>query len=220
MPRFPRTISTARCSRAIFRGGLLTLREAGVSLLGGHTVQDEEIKFGYSITGEVDPDRIWSNAGARAGDALILTKPLGTGVVATAIKFERAPRAVAEAAIASMSALNRDAAAVLASVPPADMHACTDITGFGLIGHGTEIAVASGGVLAIEVGNVPLLPGSLDLVDQNTPGGGRTNRDHFGLERPAALRLLYDPQASRRAAGGGGAQLPVERARAHVGGRH
>jgi selenide,water dikinase len=188
---------------SIFRGGLLTLGEAGVALLGGHTIQDEEIKFGYAITGEVDPDRIWSNAGARVGDVLILTKPLGTGVVATAIKFERAPRAVAEAAIASMCALNRDAAAVLAGLPRAEIHACTDITGFGLIGHGTEMATASGGVLAIDVDAVPILPGALDLVDQNTPGGGRTNRDHFGggVEAvpgldPRRVQLLYDPQTS------------------------
>src|SRR5205814_10671310 len=91
---------------AIFQGGLDKLREAGVSLLGGHTVQDPEIKFGYAVTGAIDPDRILSNAGVRAGDVLFLTKPLGTGVVGTAIKFDRAPRATADAAVKSMVALN------------------------------------------------------------------------------------------------------------------
>ena len=188
---------------SIFRGGLAALSEAGVALLGGHTVQDQEIKFGYAITGEVDPDRVWSNAGATPGDALILTKPLGTGVIATAIKFGRAPQAVADAAIASMSALNRDAARVLSDLPPAVMHSCTDVTGFGLIGHGTEMARASGVVLAIDVGAVPLLTGAAELVDENTPGGGRTNRDHFGdgvAGGPGLdshrIQLLYDPQTS------------------------
>jgi selenide,water dikinase len=188
---------------SIFRGGLLALREAGVALLGGHTVQDQEIKFGYAITGDVDPDRVWSNAGAKPGDVLILTKPLGTGVIATAIKFGRAPQAVADAAIASMSALNRDAAHVLSGLPAADVHSCTDVTGFGLIGHGTEMARASGAVLAIDVSAVPLLTGAEDLVDENTPGGGRTNRDHFsggvtsgpGLDS-RRIQLLYDPQTS------------------------
>lgn len=188
---------------AIFHGGLMTLREAGVALLGGHTVQDQEIKFGYAVTGEVAPDRVWSNAGAKAGDVLILTKPLGTGVIGTAIKFGRAPQSIADAAIASMATLNRAAAAALAGLPREAIHACTDITGFGLIGHCTEMAKASGSVMVIDVDAVPLLPGALELVDQNTPGGGRTNREHFGAgvsigpgvdERRA--QLLFDPQTS------------------------
>ena len=188
---------------SIFHGGLLTLREAGVALLGGHTVQDEEIKFGYAVTGEVEPDRIWTNAGAQPGDALILTKPLGTGVIATAIKFGRAPQPVADAAITSMAMLNRAAAAALAGLPRGAVHACTDVTGFGLIGHGTEMGKASGCVLAFEVNAVPLLPGALDLVEQNTPGGGRTNRDHFGAATAVGagldarrVQLLFDPQTS------------------------
>jgi selenide,water dikinase len=188
---------------AIFRGGLLALGEAGVALLGGHTVQDQEIKFGYAVTGEVEPDRFWTNAGARPGDALVLTKPLGTGVIATAIKYGRAPRDVADAAIRSMSALNRAAAAALHALPPDAMHACTDVTGFGLVGHGTEIAKASGCTLAIDVLAVPLLSGALELVEKNTPGGGRTNRDHFGGGVSVApglderrVQLMFDPQTS------------------------
>ena len=188
---------------AIFHGGLITLREAGVALLGGHTVQDHEIKFGYSVTGEVEPDRVWKNGGANAGDALILTKPLGTGVIATAIKFGRATQQVADAAIASMATLNRAAAGALAALPREAVHACTDITGFGLIGHATEMARASGGVLTIAADRVPILPGALELVEQNTPGGGRTNREYFGGAVTVApglddrrVQLLFDPQTS------------------------
>jgi selenide,water dikinase len=166
-------------------------------------VQDQEIKFGYAITGEVHPNRVWSNAGARAGDALILTKPIGTGVIATAIKFERAPADVAATAIAVMSRLNRDAAMALAALPAGAVHACTDITGFGLIGHATEMAKGSGVTMAIAVATVPILDGAIDLVDGNTPGGGRTNAQHFGAGAhadagldPRLVQLLYDPQTS------------------------
>jgi selenide,water dikinase len=187
----------------IFIGGLQGLRDAGVALLGGHTVQDREIKFGYAVTGEVATDRIWTNAGARPGDELILTKALGTGVIATAIKFDRAPQAVADAAIASMTQLNRAAADALMELPAGAVHACTDVTGFGLIGHATEMAEASGCTVAIITSNVPLLDGAIDLVDGNTPGGGRSNLDHFGggvdvapgLD-PRRVKLLYDPQTS------------------------
>ena len=188
---------------AIFHGGLLALEEAGVALLGGHTVQDQEIKFGYAVTGEVDPSRIWSNASARAGDVLVLTKPIGTGVIATAIKFARAPEPVASAAIASMSRLNRSAAAALSRLPAGTVHACTDVTGFGVIGHATEVAKASAVTLAIDVGAVPLLDGALDLVDGNMSGGGKTNIQHFGSGVSSGsgldarrVQLLYDPQTS------------------------
>ena len=188
----------------IFRGGLDALREAGVALLGGHTVQDQEIKFGYAVTGEVDPSLMWTNSGARPGDRLLLTKPLGTGVIATAIKFERTDATVASGAIQSMRTLNRAAAEALASLPAGTIHSCTDVTGFGLIGHATEVARASGVVLAIDVEAVPLLPGALDLVERNTPGGGRTNQGHFGAGVQAPpntaygrrIQLLYDPQTS------------------------
>jgi selenide,water dikinase len=199
---FPKDADRAILS-GIFRGGLQALQEAGVALLGGHTVQDQEIKFGYAITGEIDPDRVWTNAGARVGDQLFLTKPIGTGVIATAIKFDRAPQRATDAAIASMIQLNRAAAEALADLPPGAVHACTDVTGFGLIGHATEIARASGVVVAIEVEAVPILEGALDLVERNTPGGGRTNLEHFGsgVEAAAGLdprrvQLLHDPQTS------------------------
>jgi selenide,water dikinase len=187
----------------IFRGGLQALQEAGVALLGGHTVQDQEIKFGYAVTGEVDPDAIWTNSGARPGDVLLLTKPIGTGVIATAIKFERVEAAVADAAIRSMMQLNRAAAEALLRLPAGSVHACTDVTGFGVVGHATEMARGSGCVLDLDVGAIPLLDGALELVDRNTPGGGRTNFEHFGagITAPAGLdprrvQLLYDPQTS------------------------
>ena len=199
---FPKDADRAVLSE-IFRGGLQALREAGAALLGGHTVQDQEIKFGYAVTGEVDPGRMWTNAGAKPGDRLLLTKALGTGVIATAIKFARADRRTAEGAIASMVQLNKAAAEALSGLEAAAVHACTDITGFGLVGHATELAHASGCVVQIDSGRVPLLDGALDLVEGNTPGGGRTNRSHFGAgvrtERTLDARLeqlLYDPQTS------------------------
>jgi len=189
--------------RQIFAGGLEKLSEAHVALLGGHTVQDAEIKFGYAITGEVHPDRVFANAGARPGDVLILTKPLGTGVIATALKFERAPQGAIDAAVRSMTALNAAASAVLSRCERGVVHACTDITGFGLIGHAAEMAAASGCSVELDSARVPLIDGVLPLVVGNIPGGGRTNRDHFGSGvsiragvAPEMVDLLYDPQTS------------------------
>ena len=187
----------------IFKGGLSKLGEAGVALLGGHTVQDTEIKFGYAVTGEVATDAIWSNSGARPGDDLVLTKPLGTGIVATALKFERATSEAVAAAVASMTTLNRAAADALRSLPAGAVRACTDVTGFGLIGHATEMAVASNCTLEIDARAVPLLPGARQLVKGNVPGGGKTNLQHFGpgvavsggVDEESTI-LLYDPQTS------------------------
>ena len=185
----------------IFLGGFDKLKEAGVALLGGHTVQDREIKFGYSVTGAVDPKRILTNAGARVGDRLILTKPLGTGVVGTAIKFGRAPERAVEHAIASMRTLNKAAAEAVAGLN--GVHACTDITGFGLAGHGSELAAASHVTLSIESSSLPLIPGVVEMVSANKSGGMGTNRQHFGAGVdfgpgvPAELQdLLFDPQTS------------------------
>jgi selenide,water dikinase len=189
--------------RSIFAGGLDKLREADVVLLGGHTVQDAEIKFGYAVTGEVDPARILVNAGAKPGDALVLTKPIGTGIVATALKFGRAPQSAIDAATGSMITLNRAAARVLESLPHGDVHACTDITGFGLIGHASEMAAASGCSIEIDSSRVPVLEGARELVPGNSPGGAKTNREYFGANvrvapgvDPALVDLLYDPQTS------------------------
>jgi selenide,water dikinase len=189
--------------RAIFRGGFDKLREAGVALLGGHTVQDREIRFGYAVTGAIDPARVLANAGARPGDLLLLTKPLGTGIVGTAIKFDRVPPALAEEAIASMRTLNRAAAEALAGPAGGAVHACTDITGYGLVGHATEMAAASRVTISLDAERVPLFKGILELLAQNRSGGLTSNEEYFGrgvrLEgtiRPDLLSLLYDPQTS------------------------
>ena len=199
---FPKDLDRAVLSR-IFAGGLDVLGRAGVALLGGHTVQDTEVKFGYAITGEVDPEKVLANAGARPGDRLILTKPLGTGIIATAIKFGRATEQAVQAAIASMTTLNRAAAEALATLPDGVVHSCTDVTGFGLIGHATEMAVAGAVSLELDAASIPLLEGARELVRGNVPGGGRTNRQHFGERVTIAAGvaadvadLLYDPQTS------------------------
>jgi selenide,water dikinase len=200
---FPTGVIEAETITAIFLGGLDKLREAGTVLLGGHTVQDPEIKFGYAVTGVVDPRRMLANAHARPGDALLLTKPLGTGVVATAIKFARAPTSTVHAAVQSMVRLNKRAAEVLTSRPPGQVHACTDVTGFGLIGHAHRMAAAGGVALEIDARSVPILDGAGELVTANRAGGLATNRSHFGADvetegavDPEILALLYDPQTS------------------------
>jgi selenide,water dikinase len=187
--------------RQIFRGGFDKLREAGVSLLGGHTVQDSEIKFGYAVTGAIDPARVISNAGAKPGDALFLTKPLGTGIVGTAIKFDRAASTVVAEAVLSMRTLNRAAAEAMLTLPNEATHACTDITGFGLIGHASEMAVASGVTLVIEGVRVPLFEGVVEMAALNKSGGMSSNREHFAEgvrfgQESELESLLYDPQTS------------------------
>ena len=200
---FPKEDLGADVIQAIFRGGFDKLREAGVALLGGHTVQDQEIKFGYAITGAIDPSRVLSNSGARAGDVFFLTKPLGTGIVGTAIKFGRAPAAIAEQAIESMRTLNRSAAAALSTLDRDAVHACTDVTGFGLIGHAFEIAAASNVTIVVDAGCIPVFEGVLSLAAQNRSGGQTSNREYFsvGLQvdpdvSAEMLSLLFDPQTS------------------------
>jgi selenide,water dikinase len=183
------------------RGGLDKMREAGCVVLGGHSVNDPEIKFGYAVTGVIHPDRIKANSGARVGDALIFTKALGTGVIGTALKRGIASEASVRAAAASMLKLNREACEVMLRF---DVHGCTDVTGFGMIGHAREMAVASGVTLRIDTARVPLLTGAVDAVLAGAiPGGLRNNHDFAscavevrGTIEPALLELLYDPQTS------------------------
>jgi len=186
---------------AILTGGLEKMREAGCAVLGGHSVADPEIKFGYAVTGAIHPDRIKANAGARPGDALVFTKALGTGVIGTALKRGIARPESVEAATASMLTLNRAACETMLRF---DVHGCTDITGFGLIGHAREMAVASGVTIEIDTAAVPLLPGALDAVRAGAIPGGLKNNVEFAscaVEAaasldPALLELLYDPQTS------------------------
>ena len=188
--------------REIFRGGSDKLREANVVLLGGHTVTDPEVKFGYSVTGHVHPDRVLTNAGARPGDVLILTKPLGTGIIVRATKFGRSTETQLSAAVVSMATLNRAASVVAMSQPAGTIRACTDITGFGLIGHATEVAAASGTALVFDAVRLPLLPGAAELAAQNLPCGGRSNLRHFDRVNiaadvpPEVVLLSMDPQTS------------------------
>jgi len=198
---FPKKALDSETIVEIFEGGFDKLREAGVALLGGHTVQDEEIKFGYAVTGAIDPEKILTNAGAKRGDVLILTKPLGTGVVGTAIKFNRAPADVMNEAIESMQLLNKAAAEVLAGFD--EVHGCTDITGFGLLGHATEMSRASDVTITVDAAAVPLFAGVLELVGRNRSGGMTSNQEHFesGVEFSAAVPeglrdILFDPQTS------------------------
>jgi selenide,water dikinase len=185
----------------IFRGGFDKLREAGVALLGGHTVQDKEIKFGYAVTGTIDPKRILTNSGAKPGDRLLLTKPLGTGIVGTAIKFGRASQDLIARAVAQMRTLNKTAAEIVAASN--DVHACTDITGFGLAGHASEMAAGSNVTIEIESNALPLIDGVLEIAGQNRSGGMATNKEHFGpgMSIVAGVSesqrdIVFDPQTS------------------------
>ena len=185
----------------ILRGGSEKIREAGCALIGGHSIADDEIKFGYAVTGTVHPARVKPNAGARAGDALVLTKRIGTGVISTALKRGIAREADVEASIESMLRLNREACERMLRF---DVHGCTDVTGFGLIGHGREMALASGVTLEIACDAVEFLPGALDYARQGAlPGGLKNNREFASCavepaRAPAAEveELLYDPQTS------------------------
>ena len=199
---------------AIFRGGARKLKEAGCALLGGHTVRDPEIKFGYAITGIVEESALLTNAGARPGDALVLTKPLGTGVIATAQKNGRASEESVRASSISMSRLNRIPAELARRYKA---HAATDITGFGLVGHSAGLARESRVGLEIEVRSLPVLPGALELAADNQSAGLKANHRQFAdlVERveeidAARLTLVYDPQTS----GGLLLSLPPDRAEA------
>lgn len=185
----------------ILRGGLAQCQAAGVALLGGHTVDDPMIKFGLSVTGTVNPDAIWTNAGAKIGDVLILTKPLGIGVITTGIKEQVASEEAISAALTSMRTLNRAARDAAAEVGP---NACTDVTGFGLMGHLYQMLRASGATARVDAGQVPLLTGASELARQGIgPGGTERNKNYFGgfvsvaseIEE-AIVELLFDPQTS------------------------
>jgi selenide,water dikinase len=185
----------------ILKGGAEKMREADCSILGGHSINDEEIKFGYSVTGTVHPARVKANAGARAGDALVFTKRLGTGVISTALKRGIARDEDVERAIDSMLTLNRAACEEMLRF---DVHGCTDVTGFGLIGHAREMAVASGVTLEIAVDELQFLAGAVEYARAGAiPAGLKNNREfascsvELGRELPREIEdLLYDPQTS------------------------
>lgn len=178
----------------ILKGGLSKVQEANAVLVGGHTVDDPEPKYGLAVTGVVHPDRVITNAGARPGDRLVLTKPLGIGVITTAMKRTEVPREVARSAVEAMTALNAAAAEAMQEV---GVHACTDVTGFGLLGHLHEMALASRVAARIDASAVPLLPGARELAEAGyVCGGSRANRRYLapfvrfahGVDEP--LRVL------------------------------
>jgi selenide, water dikinase len=187
----------------ILAGGLSKMMEAGCVVIGGHSVRDPEIKFGYAVTGMIHPERVWKNSAARPGDRLILTKALGTGVISTAIKRGEAQQSWIDAAVRSMTTLNAKAAQI-AVEGQFSVHAATDITGFGLIGHAREMALGSGVALKIEAANIPLLEGALDCVRAGfIPGGLKNNQEFaecnvsYAAAVPEEIRtILYDPQTA------------------------
>jgi selenide, water dikinase len=187
--------------KQILRGGAEKMHEADCSILGGHSIADEEIKFGYAVTGLVHPERVKANSAARAGDALVFTKRLGTGVIGTALKRGIARDEHVAEAVASMLALNRRA---LEEMLRFDIHGCTDVSGFGLVGHAREMAVASNVTLEIAVDRVRLLPGALEYAALGAiPGGLKNNREFASCAVETARQLppeledlLYDPQTS------------------------
>jgi selenide,water dikinase len=193
----------------IIRGGADKVLEAGAIIGGGHTVQDEEPKYGLAVVGLVHPDRVLSNAGARPGDLLVLTKPLGSGIINTAFKGGLAEEEAFQAAVENMTALNKDAAECLKE---AGISACTDITGFGFLGHAAEMARASKVSLQIYAQELPLLPGALDFARMGLiPAGAYDNRRFlqddviFAAEVEQALQdVMFDPQTS------GGLLIPVK----------
>jgi len=196
----------------IIRGGADRVRAAGALIVGGHSIIDKELKYGLAVTGVVHPDRIVRNVGVKPGDALVLTKPLGTGIITTGLKRRQASRASVRAAVASMVALNDRAATVMSGFP---VSACSDVTGFGLLGHAFEMASGSHVSIVLEARSLPLLPGARRLAKLGClTGGCRRNREylapHLSVGRSVAADLAevaMDPQTS------GGLLIAVPEAR-------
>jgi selenide,water dikinase len=199
--------------RKVLEGGLDMMHQAGVILLGGHTVDDPELKYGLSVTGTIHPAKVIHNNGARPGDALILTKPLGTGIISTAIKGGEASKEAIESIVKSMTALNRTASEVMMET---GVDACKDITGFGLLGHAGEMIDGTGLGLVINAAAVPTFPEAKEYYDMGmVPGGLGRNRDYrkdmVDMDKSItdfSQDILYDPQTS------GGLLIAVPRAKA------
>lgn len=185
----------------IMRGGLETLNKYGVTLIGGHSVDSQQIMFGYAVTGVIDPRKIATNAGARPGDVIILTKPIGTGIISTGIKFEKTPPEVAAASVATMLTPGRYAAEAMREF---GVKGATDVTGFALLGHAWELARASNVQIQIEPARVPVLNGAMELAAAGMlTGADKTNREYVGedIEIDESVdenlaKLLFDPQTA------------------------
>jgi selenide, water dikinase len=187
--------------QAVLRGGIEKMREAGIVLVGGHSVDDQELKYGLSVTGTIHPNKVLTKEGSRIGNKLILTKPLGTGIINTAVKAEVASAIAAETVIKSMSSLNRLASEIMLEV---GVDACTDVTGFGLLGHASEMVENTEQGLLIYADKVPVFPETLKLAERGfVPGGLHRNRDfrkNFVRISPqidqSLSEILFDPQTS------------------------
>jgi selenide, water dikinase len=185
----------------IMRGGLQTLNQYGVTLIGGHSVDNEQIMFGYSVTGIIDPNKVATNSGARPGDVIILTKPIGTGVISTGIKKARASEAVVAASVETMLTPGKYAAEAMRDF---DVKGATDITGFALLGHTWEMACASRVTIEIVASAVPLLDGALELASEGMlTSADKTNREYIGADveiddsvDKELIKLLFDPQTA------------------------
>jgi len=193
----------------ILRGGFEKMREANCSVVGGHSIRDDELKFGYAVTGLIHPEKVWRNVGARPGDVLILTKPLGTGMIATALKNAKADESWVEAATSSMTHLNNAAATALHDVDDSSegekpVHAVTDVTGFGLLGHAREMAIGSGVSMVLNHAVVAYLPGAVEAARGKSFSGGLANNRqfldgcvNFGADVAEEFQgLFFDPQTS------------------------
>lgn len=199
----------------ILLGGQKAMNAEGVVILGGHSVDDQEMKFGYSVTGIIEPKRVIKNSGAKAGDVLVLTKPIGTGVISTAIKYEKASLEAQDAALKTMTTSAREASNVMTEI---GVNACTDITGFGLLGHAYEMANGSKVTFKIESEKVPLLPEVLSLIEQKMlTRGDRNNRAYVGenivFDNNVSREMqsaLFDPQTA------GGLLISLEEEKAEL----
>jgi selenide,water dikinase len=198
---FPSACLEPEVLERIIAGALSKVQEAGATLAGGHSTEDDEPKFGLSVTGVVHPDKIWRNCGAREGDQLILTKPIGSGVLINAQRKGWAPEAAMDACVKLITTLNRTAAEVMANH---EIHAATDVTGFGLAGHGFECAKGAGLTFQFEMGSVPIMEGSLEMYERGVSTGvNKANRElvegHYRFD--AALpewhrEIVFDPQTA------------------------
>lgn len=199
----------------IMRGGLETINKYGVTLIGGHSVDNEQIMFGYSVTGLIDPNKVATNSGARAGDVIILTKPIGTGVISTGIKKGRASESVVAGSVETMLTPGKYAAEAMREF---GVKGATDVTGFALLGHAWEMACASKVTIEIDADSVPLLEGALELASQGMlTSGDKTNREYVSTDveiapsvDPNLGKLLFDPQT----AGGMLIAIPEDKAEA------
>jgi selenide,water dikinase len=198
---FPIKTLPSSILKEILLGGLSKMKEAGVALVGGHTIEDPEIKYGLAVTGIVHPDKILTNAKARVGDKLVLTKPLGTGIISTALKAGMASQEAVRKIVESMVTLNRTAAEWMKKL---GAHACTDITGFGFIGHVLEMATASRVGVVIHSRDVPVFPEAVEYARMGLiPGGAHSNQDFFSCKveirsdvQNLLVDIFYDPQTS------------------------